>query len=216
MSNKLDVYLQEYSALKEEQKSRIGFRDNLLYVNLAAVGAIFSFALNKPDNKYALLVLPLVSVILGWTYLVNDQKISSIGQYVKEKLLKKVRNEIKQANSTDVNDNSEELDFFGWEEYHKTHDLFTRRLRKIQQWIIDEFTFVGSGILSLIAFLEYWSKEKNSLVHWIWRVELIILIILGIEILFYAIPAIFSKSTPNVAESPQVFDNSSSDSENNF
>ncbi len=82
MTDKLNVYLQEYSALKEEQKSRIGFRDNLLYVNLAAVGAIFSFALNKPDNKYALLVLPLVSVILGWTYLVNDQKNSAIGQYI--------------------------------------------------------------------------------------------------------------------------------------
>ena len=192
MTDKLNVYLQEYSALKEEQKSRIGFRDNLLYVNLAAVGAIFSFALNKPDNKYALLVLPLVSVILGWTYLVNDQKISAIGQYIQKELLGKVSKEINSTNPTDA-------DVFGWEEYHKTHDLFARRLRKIQQWIIDEITFIGAGILALIAFREYLPKE-NSLIHWLWWLEIIVLIILGIEIFAYAIPAIFSSPTKNVGE----------------
>ena len=187
MTDKLQVYLQEYSALKEEQKSRIGFRDNLLYVNLAAVGAIFSFALNKPENKYALLVLPLVSLILGWTYLVNDQKISAIGQYIEEKLSQRVNYELNSPTSP-----IEEV--FGWEEYHKTNDLFARRFRKIQQWLIDEITFVGSGILALIAFSEYLATE-NSLIHSIWWLELIVLIILGIEILAYAIPAIFSNRT---------------------
>ena len=80
-------------------------------------------------------------------------------------------------------------DVFGWEEYHRTHDLFDQILRKIQQWIIDELTFVGSGILALIAFCKYLATE-NSLIHRIWWFELIVLIVLGIELLIYAILAI--------------------------
>ncbi len=37
-TNALSIYLEEYSKLKDEQISRIGFRDNLIYVNLTAVG----------------------------------------------------------------------------------------------------------------------------------------------------------------------------------
>lgn len=57
--------------LKEEQKSRIGFRDNLIYVNLVAVGGILSFALSQLENKHGLLIVPVVCLILGWTYLGN-------------------------------------------------------------------------------------------------------------------------------------------------
>jgi hypothetical protein len=181
MSNKLEIYLSEYSALKEEQKSRIGFRDNLLYVNLAAVGAIISFSLTKPENKYALLVLPLVSIILGWTYLVNDQKISRIGQYIQEDLLNKVRQ--------DIGDTSTSLqDIFGWEYFHREKNLFTQGFQKFQQWLIDEFTFVGSGILGLVLFHGNMATE-SSLVQTIWLIELILLILIGIEIFVYAVIA---------------------------
>ena len=86
----LDVYLQEYSKLKDEQAQRIGFRDNLLYVTLAVFGTVLAFALGDKANLYALLVLPWVSLVLGWTYLVNDQKISAIGQYIRYTLVEKV------------------------------------------------------------------------------------------------------------------------------
>lgn len=179
MSNKLEIYLSEYNALKEEQKSRIGFRDNLLYVNLAAVGAIVSFSLTKPENKYALLVLPLVSIILGWTYLVNDQKISIIGQYIQEELLQKVRQVLGEP-STSLQD------IFGWEYFHREKNPFAQGFRKFQQWLIDELTFVGSGILGLILFQNNMAAE-NSLIQTIWFIELILLILIGIEFSVYAI-----------------------------
>jgi len=41
---RLDIYLQEYGKLKDEQAQRIGFRDNLLYVTLALFGTVLAFA----------------------------------------------------------------------------------------------------------------------------------------------------------------------------
>jgi hypothetical protein len=60
----LDVYLQEYGKLKDEQAQRIGFRDNLLYA-LALFATVLAFALGAKANPYALLVLPSVSLVLG-------------------------------------------------------------------------------------------------------------------------------------------------------
>jgi hypothetical protein len=79
----------EYEQLKQEQRQRIGFRDNLLFVQLAAVGSIGSWvaiqlAQNAPAPEVeALLLIPWVWVVLGWTYIVNDHAISRIGRYVR-------------------------------------------------------------------------------------------------------------------------------------
>ena len=54
--SRLDVYLQEYDKLKDEQTSRIGFRDNLLYVTLITIGGILSFAFAN-DSGYKLYAL---------------------------------------------------------------------------------------------------------------------------------------------------------------
>lgn len=87
-----EMLMREYEANKNESTARIGFRDNLLYVNLAAVGAVFAYALGPSvitkDGTYvsALLVIPWVTVILGWTYLVNDHHISRLGRFVREEI----------------------------------------------------------------------------------------------------------------------------------
>jgi hypothetical protein len=56
-STLLNIYLQEYQQLKEEQAQRIGFRDNLLYVTLALFGTVLAFALGNKADPYGLLVL---------------------------------------------------------------------------------------------------------------------------------------------------------------
>jgi len=61
----------------------IGFRDNLIYATLVAIGAILSFAITNPANYQALLILPLATFVLGWIYLSNDRKISEIGRYIR-------------------------------------------------------------------------------------------------------------------------------------
>lgn len=87
----LEIFFKEYDKLKLEQTQRIGFRDNLLYVTLGLFGTVVSFAVSNPSNHYAFLIIPWVCLILGWTYLVNDEKISAIGKYIRYKLVDKVR-----------------------------------------------------------------------------------------------------------------------------
>lgn len=78
-SQLLDIHLREFDKLKSEQIARIGFRDNLIYVTIVAVGGILSFALTSLANYNALLLVPWATLILGWTYLVNDEKIPPSG-----------------------------------------------------------------------------------------------------------------------------------------
>lgn len=172
---KIEVYLQEYSKLKDEQIKRIEFRDNLLYVNLGLFGAVLSFVFvnqTQPYAIYALLVLPWVSLILGWTYLVNDEKISAIGRYIRWKLVKKIG---------ELTGNIESI--FGWEIEHKSDRR--RRRRKIEQLIVDEITFVFSGVSGLLAFWFLVSQPHWAIQILCW-IELILLAILGLEIFVYA------------------------------
>ncbi len=130
----LEIYLQEYDKLKNEQTERIGFRDNLIYVTLVVFGGILAFALGEQVNPYALLVLPWATLVLGWTYLVNDQKISAIGKYIRIKLVNKV-NVLTAKAGADI----EEIEsIFGWEIEHRSDKR--RKRRKIEQLIIDEIT----------------------------------------------------------------------------
>ncbi|NJN10091.1 MAG: hypothetical protein HC815_19695 [Richelia sp. RM1_1_1] len=170
----LDIYLLEYEKLKEEQSQRIGFRDNMIYVTLGVFGGIVSFALSNKINYYALLVIPFVCLILGWTYLVNDEKISAIGRYIRLTLVEKIKQE---TTSNEIES------IFGWEIVHRSDKR--RRRRKIEQLIIDEITFVFSGICGLVAF---WILVQQH--HWaiifLCVMEMVLLIILGIEIFIYA------------------------------
>jgi hypothetical protein len=173
MSNDaLEVYLREFDKLAAEQTTRIGFRDNLLYVTLASYGAVIAFAITQ--NKYSLYVLPLVSAVLGWAYLSNNAKVSQIGAYIRDTLEPKAR-EVLQIPKGPV--------FFLWEWEHRkgTH----RRRRKWEQFFVDEITFVASGLaafgaaLALVPGTQWW--ECILIV-----VEPAMLVLLGYEIWVFA------------------------------
>ena len=170
----LSVWLAEYDKLKDEQIQRIGFRDNLLYVTLGVFGAIISFAVSSSANYYAFLVLPWACLILGWTYLINDQKISAIGRYIRLTLVEKVK---QKSGYVDL----EAL--FGWEIAHRSDTRRSRR--KIEQLIIDEITFVLSGIVALVAFWVLVPKAA-LVIYLLSGLELLLLLILGWEIIVYA------------------------------
>ncbi len=170
----LEIYFKEYHKLKSEQSQRISFRDNLLYVTLALFGTIVSFAVSNPTNHYALLVIPWVCLILGWTYLVNDDKISAIGRYIRYTLTEKIK---EQTGHTDIES------IFGWEIAHRSDNRRTRR--KIEQLIIDEITFVFSGIVAVICFCLLTSNPP-LVVNILGVIEMLLLLILGVEIVIYA------------------------------
>jgi hypothetical protein len=167
----IDIHLAEYEKCKVEQMARIAFRDNLVYATLAAYGAIVAFA--AKDNHLALLVLPWASIVLGWGYLVNDQKVSAIGRYIRIDLTSRI--------SALVGTKPEDL--FRWEIAHRSDPR--RFERKLVQLVIDLITFVFSGFAALGAF---WVLDPGSqcLFKAIVVVEALLLLGLGIEILTYA------------------------------
>ncbi|MBM0743962.1 hypothetical protein JOY44_20445 [Phormidium sp. CLA17] len=115
----LEIFFKEYDKLKSEQAQRIGFRDNLLYVTLGLFATIISFAVSNASNYYALLVVPWACLILGWTYLVNDEKISAIGRYIRLTLVERVK---EKTGYTDLES------LFGWEIAHRSDPLRMRRV----------------------------------------------------------------------------------------
>ncbi|MEV8506296.1 hypothetical protein AB0368_15880 [Actinoplanes sp. NPDC051475] len=138
-----DVYLgallSEYERIKEEQRHRIGFRDNLIYVTLASMAAAVTAALNSKDQANLLLLLPPVCFILGWTYLVNDEKISAAGRYIREE----VRPKLVKLDGT-------RRPVLGWEDYHRSDQR--RGLRKYLQLIVDLSTFCISGYAAITVY----------------------------------------------------------------
>ncbi|MFP3987044.1 hypothetical protein U9R90_05980 [Streptomyces sp. E11-3] len=135
------LLLTEYQTVKDEQKARIGFRDNLLYVTLAAVAAVVAAAA-QTGQALMLLALPPVCVVLGWTYLVNDEKISAIGAYVREDLGPRL------AALAGAEGGTPEV--FGWERAHRGDGR--RRSRKVIQCVVDltAFCFVPLGGLVIL------------------------------------------------------------------
>ncbi|MCF0091808.1 hypothetical protein [Micromonospora sp. MH99] len=72
----------EYERLKEEQKVRIGFRDNLLYVTLAAMAAIIGPTLQTRGHANLLLLLPPAAVdSAGPTWSTTRRSLPSAGTY---------------------------------------------------------------------------------------------------------------------------------------
>ncbi|WP_204103266.1 MULTISPECIES: hypothetical protein [Spirulina sp. CCY15215] len=170
----LEIFLKEYDKLKLEQAQRIGFRDNLLYVTLGLFGTIVSFVVSSSSNYDALLIVPWVCLILGWTYVVNDEKISAIGRYIRYNLVDKIK---EHTGYEDIET------LFGWEIAHRSDQH--RKRRKIQQLIVDEITFVCSGLIALCAFWFLASQPPLGLTILSW-IELLLLVVLGVEIFIYA------------------------------
>ncbi|QQQ78191.1 hypothetical protein IOD16_06885 [Saccharothrix sp. 6-C] len=136
-----DVLLAEYDALKAEQKSRIALRDRLTYAALASLTAALALVIQPAGRPHLLLLLPLVCVILGWTYLANDQKISAIGAYLRRHLAPAL-----------VATNGRLGGLFAWESVHRHSPL--RRLDKVTQLVVDLLMF---AVPSLLSTALYWA-----------------------------------------------------------
>ncbi|MEW2386906.1 hypothetical protein AB0933_00945 [Streptomyces venezuelae] len=164
------VLLVEYEQLKAEQKSRITFRDNLVYALLAATAAVIAATIPSTARTALLLLLPPLSVLLGWTYLVNDEKISAIGQYI--------RTELTPALAAVVEGDG----IFGWEAAHRRDER--RAARKRLQLAVDLLAFCVSPAAALTVFWIHghltWPLVTVSLV------ESTALVALGVQIVLYA------------------------------
>ncbi|MEV0321001.1 hypothetical protein ACIBKX_11070 [Streptomyces sp. NPDC050658] len=171
------LLLTEYQVVKEEQKARIGFRDNLLYVTLAAVAALVAAAA-QTGQAAMLLALGPVCVVLGWTYLVNDEKISAIGAYVRGELGPRL---VELAAATDEGAAAQA---FGWETAHRGDAR--RRSRKAIQCLVDLVAFCVVPLAGLVVF---WADgEGGGLLLALSVVEAVAIVGLACQLVWYARP----------------------------
>lgn len=146
------LLLAEYACVKDEQKARIGFRDNLLYVTLTAVAAVVVTTAQSRQTSM-LLALPPVCLVLGWTYLMNDQKISAIGGYVRDDLGPRLA---RLAGVTEGEGPGRER-VFGWETAHRGDGR--RAVRKAIQCVVDLTAFC---VVPLVGLLVYWASGQGG------------------------------------------------------
>jgi hypothetical protein len=138
--------LLEYEKLKDEQSRRIHFRDNLRYVALVAAALVGSYASSKPEHTQAWLLIPMLSSILGWTYIMNMVQVEKISLYTKKRLRPALGSRR----------------IFGWEEFRSTGPSYC--VRKAFQIAIDWLTFVVPAALGL-TFFAFSDVDKPL---WIW------------------------------------------------
>lgn len=175
------LLIAEYQSIKEEQRARIGFRDNLLYVTLAAVAGIAAASL-EAARATMLLALPPVCVVLGWTYLVNDEKISAIGRYVRTELAPRL-GELAGPGAGAV---------FGWEAAHRGDAR--RRSRKAVQCLVDLGAFCAVPLAALVG---YWTEAPGRAALLVLSVlEALAVLALGVHFVLYALPSAPPTPTP--------------------
>ncbi|MFI9846721.1 hypothetical protein ACIHFD_57545 [Nonomuraea sp. NPDC051941] len=164
------VLLSEYDALKAEQRSRIGFRDQLLYAVLTAAAAIAAVTATA-GRLELLLVLPLAGTVLGWTHLHNDHMITSIGRYVRDRLGPRL------AGLVDATD----IPMFEWETEH-TGDRWRASRRRLQLAVnLGAFCLPPLAALTLI-----WAAGPHTAaVLAVSVAELAVLIVLAWQIVRY-------------------------------
>jgi hypothetical protein len=181
------VLLIEYEQIKGEQRSRISFRDNLLYASLVSMAGVVAAALNVKGRADLLLLLPPVSVLLGWTYLVNDEKISAIGRYIRTDLAPRLTPASAGSGVAGGSGGAGPGTWagvvaFGWEHAHRRDEK--RRPRKLLQLAVDLTTFCVS---SMSAIAIYWiNGPRTAPFLSVSIAEALAIITLAVQIIRYA------------------------------
>ncbi|MFF8694232.1 hypothetical protein ACF08W_18725 [Streptomyces sp. NPDC015144] len=165
------LLLAEYDQIKQEQRARIGFRDNLIYATLGVMAAVVGSTLARTDHLELLLLLPPMSVILGWTYLVNDEKISAVGRYIRDELGPRLKDLAPEG-----------AEVFGWESAHRRDDR--RNSRKRFQLAVDLLTFCVAPLAALIIYWALGPKDWPLLT--ISVAETVMVTALAVQVVRYA------------------------------
>ncbi|MBP2330631.1 hypothetical protein JOF56_011016 [Kibdelosporangium banguiense] len=166
--------LAESDYLKSEQRQRIRYRDSLTYTTLAAMAAVVAAVLQARNNQLCLL-LPPVTIVLGWKYAANDDKITAIGNYIKTNLAPRLAAIVHQP-------------VFVWEIQHGRYTR--RRARKAMQITADLLVFC---VAPLAALVTVWATTVCPPALWV--VSILETILVGITSVFVAAHAKLAQPT---------------------
>lgn len=144
----------EYASMKQEQLERIKQRDTFLHLNIVAIAVNSAIAVQGAEQALAWLVLSWISLILGWTYLSNDDKVSALALHLKD---------LQHAGIAPR-----------WESGNK--GLIPRRVRRVADAIVFTAAFLLPTIVGILLYSEMSTAEDR------WHPLIIIACVL--EILF--------------------------------
>lgn len=136
-ATRIDLLSSEVRMLKDEQRDRIKTRDGLVYSVIVAVAAVAGGTRLAGANVP--LLLPPVTLLLGWTYLNNDEKISAIGAHLRTQLAPRLT----VLAGTEV---------LTWESAHRADRRY--RQRKAIQLVVDLVAFI---VPAAAAVIWYWA-----------------------------------------------------------
>ncbi|WP_248869313.1 hypothetical protein [Streptomyces sp. HNA39] len=167
-----EVLLLEYEVLKAEQKARIVARDHLMYATLAGLVSVLAFVLATSAPPGAVLLLPPVCLILGWTYLTNDQKISAVGRYLRDELAPRLA-ELTGGRPGEV---------LGWERAHRA--VPGQGAAKVLQLAVDLVMFVAPAVLAVVL---HWTGDGAGPALFLASVaELVAIAVLAVRVVLAA------------------------------
>jgi chromate transport protein ChrA len=108
-----------------------------VYATLAAMGLVLAAGLRATTPAGLLLVLPPVVLVLGWTRIANDVKVTHIAAYLRRELAPRFAVLTGQA-------------ALGWELAHRADRR--RNLRMVCQTVADLVLFTGAPLAALVAY----------------------------------------------------------------
>lgn len=134
-----EVFLLEYEKLKDEQRARISIRENLFYIALVVIGAVFSALLTISQLDIGYLALTPILFVISNAYYNNDEIIGRMNVYIRESLAPRL--------ATATGWNVDEL--FQWEGYTRSKGRVRRRL---YQLVANLALYPGASTTSLAFF----------------------------------------------------------------
>jgi hypothetical protein len=148
-SDRLQVYLAEYSALRQELLETVKWRDRLVFLSLGVSGALFSFVFTSGNSSHALLssrtalylIAPLAAEI-GGLYIVIQRRIYQMGIYFRTKLAPNVDGLLTESDAPAV----PTFEAFIWEFADRRAELKWWRI--LIEWFLLVSAFSLSGVLA--------------------------------------------------------------------
>jgi len=173
------IELFEYSALKQEQSTRIALRETALYANLgiAATMLTIHFESTVVLASGVLLLAPLVSGVMFWIYYNNDYYVSAIGRYVTDYLAPRLLARFSSAEGAPKTSRPDLL--FAWERAHKHHSPGWWARRAVAR-IVLLFSFLTAPAAALVYTFP--KIPSGGVIPWEWGVDLLVsfLVLVGI------------------------------------
>ena len=92
MDNKVESWLSEFRALRDEIQNRSRVQQALVALNMSALATILGIAFSLPEwwDPSILLVIPFLSSLLSLLYLNHDFTIATLGHYIRDRIRPKL------------------------------------------------------------------------------------------------------------------------------